>query len=286
LGIFRSKRQATPPPAPPRKGGVTFQPDEPIIQTDSRQCAKSPTNTPLPCGEGPGVGFFAKTLLHKQICPICSIAEKTMAYKVYDPAYLNGLHKPLTEEELSQYRKLKNVYFQKTPYKSEWLRKICDQDGTTQFRIKYFGEIQPSYPYLIVGKNFNSKIEEEEYEPPRVIAENADTGNEILLFDLALHGYNAIFCSEYVEFKDVERKPTQRIVDKSENDLFEVFVSIYYNIDFDQEFGDEVDEDGNIEMYDGKVNFETAKTNSFDWIHIHLKNGQNKWLEIIDFELA
>ena len=209
-----------------------------------------------------------------------------MSYQSYEPNYLSGLTTRLTEEELKLYAWL----FPQTAGKmyeegdNEWLRKLQDTDGGTKFRIKYFGETHPSYPTVIVGKNFASKTEE--YIPPRFVAQNIESGNEILFFDLTLHGYNAVFCGEYREFRNRVRAPDQVFTDETGNDVFEIFISVSYQIDFDEEFEEEVDAEGLIDLEDEKLPFESAKANSFDWIRIHIRNASYKWYEIINFELA
>lgn len=208
------------------------------------------------------------------------------SFKAYEPHYLKGMTVSLTEDELERYRKLKDGSYRNAPFEFEWLQKLCDRDGLTKFRIKYFGELHPdaAYPNLIVGKNFGSK--EKVYIPPRIIAENAATGNEVLLFDLAWHGYNSVICGEDNEFREMERIPDQVIFDNNGNDLFEIYISVYYQINFDEAFGDEVDEKGNLTTPAEKEPFNIVKSNSFDCICIHTKNEREEWCEIAEFELA
>jgi hypothetical protein len=70
-------------------------------------------------------------------------------------------------------------------------------------------------------------------------------------------------------------------------ELFEIRATAYYNIDWDDEFGEEVDEEGRLELISGqKIPFEIAKRNGFDAIGIVAINSKGNQMEILQEELA
>lgn len=183
---------------------------------------------------------------------------------VLGPTFLDGLTEPIQNP--------------KDLLSHEWRRTLRSPSGQTQFRIKFYGKLHEKYKNLIVGTDF---------APSLIIAVDISSGQEILLFDGCKHGYNAMFCENF-SFEQINNRPTsQNYVDTSENDTFEIILSTYNGIDFDEEFADEVDENGYIELVDGtKIELEKAKRNSFDTLQIWAVHKNGETIDLVSEELA
>ena len=160
----------------------------------------------------------------------------------------------------------------------EWRRKLKTKSGQTKFKIKYYGELHEDYRNLIVGTDF---------APSLVFAIDIETGQEILLFDGCKHGYNAIFCDAYND-DQIEKRPVENCYQNEDgSEIFEIIVSTYNGIDYEDEFREEVDENGLIEIIDGtKIEFETVKRNGYDTLQIWAINEKGKIIDFVSEELA
>lgn len=186
---------------------------------------------------------------------------------VSGPAYLDGL-----TEQIVDPKGLEGF---------EWRRRLKLSNGQTKFKIKFYGERHAQHSNLIVGTAF---------APAMVYAVDNDSGAEVLLFDGCLHGYNAMFGDRYTDEQIKSRIANNVYLDKGGNDRFEITISVYYQVDFEDEdegFLESVDEDGFIELIDGrKIPFETAKRNGFDVIAIHATDEKGNRIEIVSEELS
>ncbi len=160
----------------------------------------------------------------------------------------------------------------------EWRRQLKSTSGKKKFKIKFYGELHEDYTNLIV---------ETDFAPSLVFAVDPSTGQEILLFDGCKHGYDALFCNTFTE-EEIKNRPVENYYqDEDGNELFEIVISALYAIDYDDEFADQVDENGLIELIDGtKIEFETVKRNGYDWIQIWAINENGQIIELVSEELA
>lgn len=160
----------------------------------------------------------------------------------------------------------------------EWRRKLKSLSGETKFKIKYYGKLHNKYPSLIVQTDF---------APALVLAFEPETGQEIVLFDGYRHGYNAMLVNNDHQNTSENRIADKYYIDTSGNDTFEVIISIYYQMYFEDEFAEDIDENGMIELIDGKkITLDELKRNAFDVLNIMLVNNEGKEIEIISEELA
>jgi len=121
----------------------------------------------------------------------------------------------------------------------------------------------------------------------KVIAIDNITGKEILLFDGCIHGYNAMFCDEYTQEQINNRELNKIYTSEDGYDEFEVMISAYYQIDYDEELQDDVDENGMIELINGSLEkYENVKRNAFDVFQILLLDKPGRIYEAITEELA
>ncbi len=157
----------------------------------------------------------------------------------------------------------------------EWRRKLKAKSGNTLFKIKYFGKLHQGY------------ITHYGTPPQIVIAVDVVSGEEILLFDGCRHGYNAMFCDTYTTEELDNRSAMQYYQLQDGQEVFQVEISVYYQINFLEEFADEMDQDGKIELIHGeKISMEELQRNGFDVLQITLTDQTGKRHEIITEELA
>lgn len=160
----------------------------------------------------------------------------------------------------------------------EWRRRLKTSAGHTKFQIKFFGQLHEENKNLIVGTDF---------APSLVFAVEKSTQQEILLFDGCKHGYNAMFCDTFTDEQINNRPTTNFYIDQHGNDEFEIIISTYNGVNYDEEFADQVDTNGFIELIDGsKIEFQTAKRNGYDTLQIWVINAKGRTINFVSEELA
>jgi hypothetical protein len=160
----------------------------------------------------------------------------------------------------------------------EWRRQLKTSMGKTKFKIKFYGQLHEDYKTLIVGTDF---------APSLVYAVDVSSGQEILLFDGCKHGYNALFCDTFTDEQIKNRPAINYYKEKDGNDFFEIIISTYNGIDYEDEFADQVDENGLIALIDGtKMQFEKVKRNGYDTLQILAMKDNGKTITIVSEELA
>ena len=160
----------------------------------------------------------------------------------------------------------------------EWRRQLKTASGQTKFKIKFYGQLHEDYKNLIVGTDF---------APSLVFAVGNATVQEILLFDGCKHGYNALFCDTFTDEQIKNRPVTNYYKDIDGNEIFEIVISTYNGVDYENDFADQVDEIGLIELIDGtKIEFEKVKRNGYDTLQIWATNDNGKTINFLSEELA
>lgn len=161
---------------------------------------------------------------------------------------------------------------------NEWRRKIITPTGQEKFKIKFYGWLHTEYKNIIVGTALG---------PAKIVASDPSTNQEFLLFDGCKHGYNALLCDTFTKEQIENRPATKYYKDKQGNESFEIIVSIIYGINYDKEFGQNLDANGLIEILDGsKTEFEKLKRDGFDAIRILAINDKKEIFEILSEELS
>jgi hypothetical protein len=157
----------------------------------------------------------------------------------------------------------------------EWRRQL--QLDNHLFKIRYYGVLHEEHRSIIAGTDFAA---------PLVIAIEMGTGKETVLFDGCKHGYNAMFCYTNTP-EQLSRKADNYYMDADGEDAFEITISTYNGIDYDEEFRKQLNAEGKLELVNGEwVDFETVKRNGFDGIQIRVTNRAGKSSLIISEELA
>ncbi len=160
----------------------------------------------------------------------------------------------------------------------QWRAKVVSPGGNTHFKIKYYGQRHEKHKNLIV---------ETEIAPPLIFAVHSTTGYTILLFDGCRHGYNALFCDTYSNEQLNGRSAVDFYTTSNGADVFEITITTYNNIDYEDEFSDQVDASGFVELANGnKEQFDMVKRNGYEAINISITDLNGKDVEILSEELA
>lgn len=159
----------------------------------------------------------------------------------------------------------------------EWRGQIKSSTNNKKFRIKYYGEIFEQYNLIV-----NTDI-----APELIFAEDIETNEQILLFDGCKHGYDAMFCDTFTPEQINDRPLSNTFADKDGNEVFEILVTVYYNIDYNEELEEFQNEDGNVELISGEIiSLDTLFRNGFDFASINLINEKGEKQTIFEKELA
>lgn len=183
----------------------------------------------------------------------------------------------LAPTHLQQFSCYENTQFLQDLIDIEWRAQIQSSTRNKRFKIKYYGEIFEEYQ-LICGNSF---------APELIYAVDIETHEEILLFDGCKHGYDAMFCDEFSAEQIKNRPAIHEFKDQDHLDVFEVIVTAYHNIDYDEELEEFLNEDGQIELISGEIISEQQlKSDGFDFFQIKVINALGHEFSIFERELA
>lgn len=147
--------------------------------------------------------------------------------------------------------------------------------GSDRFEIAYSGELLPEYG-LIVGDE----------APSLVVARAFDTGEEIVVFDAARHGYNAMFVDE-VDPAELEHRHADTVFDHRGQTVFAVEIEVIDNIDWDDEEDDFRDDEGVLRLVNGdEISPERLRADGFDSLGVTVIAADGTRLDIVNEELA
>jgi hypothetical protein len=168
----------------------------------------------------------------------------------------------------------------------EWHGQIKSSTDNKKFKIKYYGEIlKTSYEGHLLSEN--GLIVGTDFAPALVFAVDIISGEEILLFDGCKHGYNAMFCDSYTIEQITNRPLANFYVDNFGFDIFEIVVKVYHNVDYADEFGDEINEKSGLETINGEIlPIDILDRNGFDYFELILTNANGNEMVAITEELA
>ena len=144
---------------------------------------------------------------------------------------------------------------------------LCAQDGSDDFKILFYGNL--------MGKHLIAATED---AFSKVIAKALSSGEEILVFDGMVHGYNNLACYEHSE-------AIERPLKESDFGQGKIFIEIESLPDDESDW--ELDEDRNVIINeDKKIPWQEFKRNAICWLQVYFvtKDGHKK--EIIDEELS
>jgi hypothetical protein len=156
-----------------------------------------------------------------------------------------------------------------------WAARLRSKEGQTRFQLRYYGEL---FEGLIVGDDL-----------PALVYAVTESGQQILLFDGAVHGHDAMFCDSWDEDRLRTRRADQVYVDADGEETFELVVWVGYNIDWEAERQEVVDaEDPDlVTLVDGRrVPFEVVRHAAFDAVSITATNARGRATDVVSEELA
>lgn len=154
---------------------------------------------------------------------------------------------------------------------------IYSTAGNELFEVWYYGDL-----FEVKGEQ-QPYITETDVAPEKIVAKDVLTGEEILLHDGALHGYDNMFCNEY-DAKTVQDRPLK----KCDIPVSKLIIELGYSIDYEDEKDDfEIDDEGLVTLVDGrKMAWEDMKRNGFDYIAMYFEDKEGNRVQFYDRELA
>ncbi len=145
---------------------------------------------------------------------------------------------------------------------------LVSSTGNTNLEIYFYGDTVKikKTPY-IVDAEF----------PCLIIAKDPVTNEEFTIFDGIKHGYDAMFCNEPCEDATRELRHYEYYSGK-------VQITLGYSIDYEDEREEyEFNENGEVILTYGNLDWEQAKSIGFDWLSLKFVDKKK---EFVDLELA
>lgn len=148
-------------------------------------------------------------------------------------------------------------------------------EGGRRFEIRYSGSILEEYGLIV-----------DHEQPSLVVARAVDTGEEIVLFDAARHGYDAMFVEEY-DSDELAERVADTLLERDGVAVFEVEIAVVDNIDWDDEEDDFRDEEGVLRLISGEeISAERLRADGFDALGITVVSPDGIRYEVVSEELA
>ncbi len=145
---------------------------------------------------------------------------------------------------------------------------LASSTGNTNLEIYFYGDTVKikKTPY-IVDAEF----------PCLIIAKDPITNEEFTVFDGMKHGYDAMFCNEPCDEATRELRHYEYYSGK-------VQITLSYSIDYEDEREEyEFNENGEVLLTYGPLDWERAKSIGFDWLSLKFVDEKK---EFVDLELA
>lgn len=107
------------------------------------------------------------------------------------------------------------------------------------------------------------------------------TGEEILLFDRAFHGYDALFCDIFTE-EQIKNRPLKKL----DIPPAKIRIKMSYSIDDCDKEDYDFDENGRCILLDGKtMSWEEVKANGMYSIQLYYKSEKGRWIQFAVYDL-
>lgn len=179
-------------------------------------------------------------------------------YKMNIPTYLENYVKDVQEKRLIELS-------------------LCSTAGNELFEVWYYGDL-----FEVKGKQ-QLYIGDTDVAPEKIVAKDVLTGEEILLYDGTLHGYDNMFCDKY----DAEAIQNRHLK-KYSISASKLIIELGYSIDYEDEKEEyDIDDNGLVTLIDGrKMSWEDVKRNGIDYIAIYFEDKEGNRVQFYDRELA
>lgn len=154
---------------------------------------------------------------------------------------------------------------------------LCSSAGNELFEVWYYGDF-----FEVKGKE-QPFIVQTDSAPELIVVRNIATGEQIIVHNGAIHGYNSMFCDEF-DAEVIANRPLKKYPIPPSK----LIVELGYGIDYDDEKEDyDVDDEGYATLVDGrKMSWEDLKRNGMDFIGISYENRDGQLIEFYNKELA
>tara|TARA_R110002051_G_scaffold38993_2_gene82388 strand:+ start:21 stop:629 length:609 start_codon:yes stop_codon:yes gene_type:complete len=180
------------------------------------------------------------------------------------PEYINGKFQDIPQNLMDLFRIKEKEYV--------WTRQIVSSKNNTKFKISFSGEKKDS---LITGKNGL---------PSLVSLVNVDDDEQILIFDGAIHGYNAVFWEEFPE--EINGRKLEQDYNHNGQSEFEIIVLVRYSQHIKEDFDEDISNDGFAMNNRNEKLGKDAFSNGYDSIEIYGFGADGKKIEILAEETA
>lgn len=154
---------------------------------------------------------------------------------------------------------------------------LCATDQSDLFEIWYYGDL------FLVESEGREYIVATDKAPALVVAKHLGTGEEIVVFDGAQHGYDNMFCDTYAAEALASRSLQRLDIPASK-----IIVELGEGIDYEEEKDEyDFDEEGKVILIDGRhVAWEDVLVDGFDYIGISYIDEKGEKISFLDEELA
>ena len=169
-----------------------------------------------------------------------------------------------------------------TGHVKEWAQKrlptvtLCSTTGNELLEVWYYGDL------LTLNEEPQLYIVPSYFAPELVTARDPDSGEEFVIFDGGLHGYDNMFCDE-PDSEALEHRPLKQYPIPASKLVLE----LGYDIDYEDEKDMyEMDEFGNVKLINGEwIPWEQIKRDGIDYIALYYVNEEGKQVQILDAEM-
>lgn len=185
------------------------------------------------------------------------------------PMYLRP-YLTLLEEDMKSFYKIRypNV---------EWIGQLVSSTGNRWFTIKYYGELLDKA--TIVNANLRQW-------PMKVVAVDDQSGEEIVLFDKAVHGFEGFIAHEYKETMPASRPVDKEYPFANAGLSFKIVFVAFYN-STEEHLSEYLNDDGLVEVPEGigPISLADACPDAFDALGVYVIGKNGKRTEMISEEL-
>lgn len=152
---------------------------------------------------------------------------------------------------------------------------LVSSAGGRDFEIRYSGTILEEHGLIVDHEN-----------PSLVVARAVDTREEVVLFDAARHGYDAMFVEEY-DAEELAERTAGTLLERDGNTVFAVEIGVVDNIDWDDEEDDFRDEEGVLRLITGEeISSERLRADGYDALNVVATAADGTEYEVVQEELA
>lgn len=160
--------------------------------------------------------------------------------------------------------------------KGHWFGQLISTDGERKFQLHYDG-------WLDEG---NTTIAPATDDVLKLVAIPANTGEEILVFDKALYGWDGFVENAYQQARQIQGRAIHPYPSSDEPGLFSVLLVITYSEHSINKLKDE-SMDGKVKLGDGSVvSLQDAFDNGFDQLSVYALDRNNQLVEVVSQKLS